>query len=966
MPPVSGAARRGLRAASAVLVAVVVVLLVLVPARLDAAVSAVAGGTLADARGEASVLRVSVRVRDVTDATDAAVRAALDATVGSRGAGVVYDVRRSQSTAPVQLADGTRTVILGSEALAEAEPAEGRWPARASEAAVSAELAETVRVRPGDAIVVRGRSLTVVGIAAAGATAAPWLRVPPSDGGDEPTGAVIVPDAAVADLVPEAWSRWTVVPDSARAAPAALAALPAAWRAVGPRLVSTDVTEAELSGGLVPTALSAASRAEAIAATAPVSIGVAALIGLVAALAFVQLLLAARAERRALLWARGAGVRRLTRDAVLDVAAPAVVGTVAGAVAGAVVLVVTGWALPAAAGWALAAPAAVCGLAAGAAVLDARGREDRVERGTAGRITAAAAIAAYAVLAALSSVQLLQYGAVGAGGGRRSVDAVVAAAPGLALTALAAVALVLLSLIARPVRAIARRRRRAGALLVATGVFGRGVLSIVPALLIAVALAHAVFAAGYAATWDRVSAADAAARAGAAVRVSDPAGVADAVLPAVLATTGVAGAAPAQTRSVSLVSGSATLLQLSAPALGALAAVDPAERAGIAAAMAPDTAPGLRVAESVGVTVSGSGAARVAAARAWFLDEYGCLGSVERPLTAGRADFSPPRGCSADAASDLVAVDLDAGSPLDAAAVLSIALRVDGGDARLAGWMAGDPDASGMPAGTPDALAIGIDAQRVRVSAPVSFPLPAVASRAFAEAAGVEEGAVVRVPLTAAVPASQIRIARVVDTVPGADDETAAVVDGRPLTVLALAAGQDPTRPSALWVGAAAPDAVAAALSTELPTTVGIDGVDVGSARTLLAAAPAVVGLGALASGVLALVGVAGVVGARRMRLAAESEALRAAGAADRAVVALAATEVLALGLTGVAVGLGSGLGGVALLAPALAAGAASGAVSAAADLALPAAGTLALAAAALAGIASVAAGRGARPRRRT
>lgn len=966
MAPVSGAARRALRVASAVLVAVVVVLVVVVPARLDAAVAAVAAGTLADARGEASVLRVSVRVRDVRGDTDAVVRSALASTIGADGAGVAYTVRRTVSTAPVPLADGTRTTLLGLDALAHTSPAEGRWPADASEAALAAELVAATGLRLGDEIAVRGAALTVVGVTAPGATSPSWVRVPPSDGGDAPVGAVVVPDAALSQLVPEAWERWSVVPEVARASPPALAALPAAWRAMGPRLVAAGVTEADLSGGLVPTALSAVARADAIAATAPVSIGVAALIGLVAALAFAQLLITARAERRALMWARGAGVRRLTRDAVADLAAPAVLGALAGGLIAATVLIVARWTPPTAAWWSLAVPVVVCALAAAVAATDARRREVRADRATAARLAAIAAILGYAVLAVLSTAQLLQYGALGAGGGRRSVDAVVAAAPALALTALAGVALVLLAALGRPARAVARRRRRGGSLLVATGLFGRGVLSLVPVLLITVAVAHAVFAAGYAATWQGVSAADAAAHAGAAVRVSDATGVPDAVLPAVRGTAGVTAAAPARTRTVSLVSGSATLLQISAPALGGLAADGAAERSAIAAAFAPETVPGIRVSDSVALTVTGAGTAQLATARAWFLDEYGCLSSVDQPLAAGRADFAPPSPCARGAGTDLVAVDLDTGSPLtDRAAVLSMALSVDGAAVRLPGWTAGDPDAAGMPAGTPDALAIGLESQRVRVTAPVSFPLAAVASRAFAAAAGAEEGAIVRVPLTEAVSASQIRIARIVAAVPGADDETAAVIDGRPLTVLSLASGQDATRPSAVWVGADAPGAVAAALSDELPSTIVIDGVEVGSARGLLAAAPAVVGLGALASAVLALVAVGAVVGARRMRLAAETDALRVAGTPDRAVGALAATEVLLLGLVGVVVGLGCGLAAVALLAPALAAGAASGAVTAVASLDLPVAGAIAAVAAGLVALAAAAAGRGARARRR-
>jgi hypothetical protein len=960
--PGSGAVRRALRVAGALVVAVVAALVVVIPARLDAAAVGVAAGTLADARGEAAVLRVSVRLRDVAADTDATVRAAFADTVGADGAGVAVAVAEARSTPPVTLEDGTRTTLLGADALSGDEPASGRWPARADEAVIAAELAERTGLGIGDRLAVRGSALEIVGETAPGATNAPGLRVPPSDGGDEPIGAVIVPDAALLELSPEAWMRWTAVPDAARASPAALAALPAAWRTVGPRLVAAGESDAELSGGLLPTALVAVARADAVAATAPVSVGVAVLMGAVVALAFAQLLLAAREERRAMLWARGASARRLIADAVAEVAVPAAIGAVLGAAVAAGLLVAAGTG-PSPSAWALvAAPVGLCAVTAAVAAADARRRERRLGRPAVRRAAVVAALAAYAALAALSCAQLLQYGSLGAGGGRRSVDAVVAAAPALALTALAGGVLALLAALRRPLERIVRRRPRPDALLVVRGAFGRGALSAVPVLVVAVALGHAVFAAGYAATWDRIAAADAAAANGAALRVSQGSGLPDTVLPLVLDTPGVQTAAPVRTRSVSLASASATVLQVSAPAVAALAAMTEQDRARVAAGIRPAEAPGAAATGPVRVEVGGADAGRVARVHAWFVDAYGCLTDTEADVRDGVAAPVAPPGCGPDAQSRLVALDLDAGAVVqDRAALLSAALSIDGEDVSLATWLAGDPDEFGAPAGRADATAIAVGRQRVRLTAPVATPLPAVVSRGFVANTGAEPGGLVSLALTDLTLPSPVEVVDVVDAVPGADDASAAAVDARALIVLALGAGGLPPLASALWVGADDPAATADVLAAGLPSSVVIDGAAVGSARALLAAAPAVVAQGAAASALLALIGVAGVVGARRMRLAAEGAGLRASGAPARLLAALARREVLLLMLAGIAGGAATGFVAAALLAPALAAGAASGSVTAPPDPGAVGAATAIAASVVVAVAAALAAGWGAR-----
>lgn len=935
------------------------------PARLDAATTAVAAGTLADARGENAVLRVSVRVRDVTDSTDAAVRGVLADTVG--GAGVAADVRRSLTTAPIVLADGTRTVLVGADALDPGSAlAEGAWPARAGEAVVAAELAAASGIRVGDRVQARGAAFVIVGTTVAGATAPPWLRVPPPDGGEDPVGAVVVADAELARLAPDAWSRWSVVPDAARAAPRALAALPSAWRRTGPALVAAGVDDAELSGALVPTARAAVARADALAATAPVSLGVAGAVGIVAALAFAQLLVAAREDRRALLWARGAGTRRLTADAAGELVVPAVAGTAAGAAVAAAVLVLTHTPPSASLAAAALAPLVLIAVTALVAVLDARRREHRVDRPGWRRVAVVAVLAVVVVLAGISSAQLLQYGSLGADGGRAGVDAVVAAAPALALVATAATGVALLAATGRPLDRAAAAAHRPVPLLVARGIFARGALSLVPLLLAAVAVAHGVFAAGYAATWDRVAAADAAAHGGADLRVSDGTGIPDATLPAILGVPGVTAAAPARTRAVSVASGSATVLQIAAPAVERLAAVDGAERTRLAAGIAPAEPPGAPADGRVRVTATGEGAARLVTARVWFLDEYGCLASVDAAMVDGSAAATAPAGCGPGAAPRVVAVDLDAGAPLtDEAAVFTARVAVGADDVPLATWSVVDPDAFGTTAGTSDTMAIVVGTQRVRIVAPVASPLPAVASGGFATASGTRPGDLVSVALGDARDTPLV-ISAIVDSVPGADADAAALVDGRALTVLSLASGQGPPRPSSLWVGADDAAGVAATLPALLPRTAIVDGAGVGSARALLAGAPAIVAQGAVASVVLAIIGVAGVVVARRRRLADERAALRAAGAPARAVRAAAAAEVFVLLAAGAAVGLAAGVVVVLVLAPALASGAATSVLSVPAAVDPAATVLIALAAVVLAAAAALAAARGARERRAT
>lgn len=919
MPAPNGAVRPALRWACGALASVIAFLVVFVPAELDASVDAVVGATLAEARGEAAVLRVSVPGTEPVPA----VPATLTEVVGGEAAAVLH---RSVLSAPLRVA-GIRSVLLSADTLEGAVLSGGQWPETPAQTALSRELAESAAAGVGDAVTVAGQQLTVTGIwAPAGGEDAPWLRSPPTSAGDDdPVGAAVVTPIALADLAgTDVRQVYTVQPAAGAADLAVLRSLAVAWRGARGDLQEAGVTDAEFGGALVPSAQLALGRGDALAATAPLSLGIALLVAIGVAAAFVPALLAARADRRALMWARGASTGRLARDAAGEVVLAAAAGAAIGAGIGAVLtapgrdpVVVVGSALLTA----VATTAALAGTAAALAAIEGRGLARTAERRRGGRTVALAVLGVWTALAVLSSWQLMLYGSVGAAD--RGVDAATAAAPALALIALVGLGAAVLWAARAPIERAGRRARGAGALVVTRGLFSRGILSVVPVVLVALAAGHLVFAAGFDATWDRQAQADAQARWGAPLSVAAPAGLSAATERAVLETAGLAATAPAWSRDLSIAAEPVTALAVAAPAVAALAGrsgdvtweqlLTPAQPLGAAAPDGPVT-----------VTVTGSAAARVTDVRAVFQDDFGCLHTVNESPTGGVAPLHVPPVCAGGAR--VVAVDLVLAAA-DAGGIVTLALVTAAGDADLRSWEASDPEAAGSPAGGPESAAIGPEAGRLRFTAPVpSAALPVAVSRGLAAATGLAPGdrARISLPLTAAE--TEVEVSEVVDAVPGAGADAALLADSRPLAVAALAEGAEVPRAAALWVRPGeAPAAVVAALRSALPLSVTVEGPAAGGARDLLAGAPRTVWVGAIGSAVLAVLGIAGVLVARRARLAAERAALRTAGATSRDVAGAGRQEFAVLGAAGAVVGIVAGLLVVAVLCPPLARGAGGG-----------------------------------------
>ncbi|UYK39316.1 hypothetical protein [Microbacterium terricola] len=950
--------RRSLLLATAGVVAVVAALGAFLPAYLAYATDEGARQLLGSRDGGDVALDIALPLDAVDPAQqDAAVRGAIEAEFGPGGAGLAISVHRTVAAGTISTPIGAVIVTsiphLDDEAVLDA----GAWPRTAGDAAIEADSAGARATDAGETLEVGGVALTVAGT---------WrllddrdgrwfaLPQPPSPVDGESRTRIVVDEATLEKVARgagvEVTAHWTVVPNVATATASGLDGAVAAWRAVPAALRSAgvDVDELETSGRLLPTVLVARAQAAAMATAPPLALSTFGIVALVALVEIARLLGATRTSELTLLWSRGASRRRLITDAAREVAPATVLGALGGAVAAAVALAAVGGVSMLRDGAPSLVTASLVAAVAAAAIIVARTANDARALDAPVRrrdprlaATGRAVLVVVAVLAAaVSGWQLMLYGSARSDAGiRASADPLAVVAPALCLIGIVLLLESALLLARRPLERWAARTTRATRSLVVRGLVRRRGFALTPILLCALAIGQLVIAAGYTGTWQAASAAASARHEGTAVGVTGPVGsLTSDVMARVSAIPGVGAVAPVSVQSISVAAESTALVTMSAPALAELG--DPAipDLADAVAAMTPAQTGGfVAPGDSVGVSLDWAGGPAEATVSGVFADEWGNIASsafeaIRFDDGAGTVRVEVPGSDGAATGTwRLAGVDVVAAAPPASGSTIEVTgLEVDGADVAPGRWDGGDLGDYPLPLERPEtgnALLVppGIDGVRL-VAVPVPAPPPVVVSALFAERTGVEVGDLVPLVLDSFTGPTSVRVAAVVQAVPGAGTPVALLVDLRSVLPVHLIHQRQTPAPDRAWLEVTGQtDEVIAAVREALPTAYTVDGTAVSHADTAATASAIALWIGAIGTSLLALGAVAGVAGAQAWSRRDESDALRMIGLTARRQSGARVSELAIACGTGSLIGVAAGASIALLLVPAVARGAVAG-----------------------------------------
>jgi hypothetical protein len=693
------------------------------------------------------------------------------------------------------------------------------------------------------------------------------------------------------------------------------------------------------SGGLADIAADVALGVAAAAAITPVPIVILGVLAWFAVLQLARLLGTSRGREARVLTARGLSTRQDVGLAALE--AGAIVG--AGAVVGVAVasgVVAATWGAPSVAALASTWPfIAAAILVFGVTLVVAQLRGARTAAGAAsiaGRIARAASPGAAVLLVLLAGVLVWQAGELPPGARDSWAAAVTALAPTLGVAAVAVLAVMLFAPLSALVARAAGSRPRVTPSYPARQVARRVRAFSVAVALVAIAMAGAVLAGAYGATWEAASTASQQVSAGAPLRVAlDPVTPADVVTAQDAA--GVSAAAPAVVAPIAAGDLAGTLVALPPTLMPEVVfdvpgAVDPdalAEATGTPslAAGLPAEATGLRFEASVATPTPAAAAAMQV--RAWLTDATSTPVEVALDVTAtdddGAIAVVAQRALPAGTAPwRLVAVEVAQGRAFLGSELVLTALRVQattgadggagGGEAEPIGGVVPVESVRLHPA-VPGGAAVrsamvwtagGEDPPRV----------PAVVTCAYAAQLGLESGDDVDVRFDDGARTVAVTVAAVTDALPLAGSGAGvllsldAMVDSASSTAPAASpgAGSDVIPPLANQVWAAGDAGAAASLGEALGAPVATVGSPAsavaGEVVTLWDAA-------ALGGAVLAGVALVALLAALAAQRAGEVLVLRALGVAPRGQARMRGVEAV------VVVGLGAVLGvaGGALLA---------------------------------------------------
>lgn len=891
---------------------------------------------LAQRTGGDRALELSLTSEADAAAQDARVRDFLSRVFSNEGRMLDFDVIRSlEADNPVSTSLGVKAYVASIPDLdAHADLVAGAWPTRDDEAAVQADAADALGLVPGDTVTVGEATLTVAATWRAADPDDPrWLDSPRLlDGVDAGVhGPIVVAESELPAVGAQTRTNWTIVPVVESLQSGDLAVIVGVWRTVADSMRADggfDVNGLDLNGRFASSATSTQATVDALAAVAPVTLLVVAAIAILTLVQLARLLAALRASEWLLLWSRGDTALRLTRAGILEALAVAAVGSALGAVAAVLLL----GADPELLGHALwAVPAAVtvaAALAFGATTLlgvrSIAGREAPEEGGRALRATGIAGPVLLTVAAALSTWQLLLYGSPLTPGrsGALEVDPVAVVSPALALLALVTLAVSAAPLLARALDARGRRSR--GLALVPRTLARRMRALAAPLVLCALACGQLTLAAGYAQTWDTAYTTTSALRAGSVLTVAEGrADLTDDVLVDIAGTPGVTRLASVYAEHVVVGESPAGLVAATPAAISALATTaggvfDPRSAAeAVTTSLGGPVIPGGS--REVAVTTTSNSDVPVTLTLV-IADELAVQHEV--PLSDGRGVLPAGEG---DWRVLALVVDL----PPDGPGSFSLdSLTADGADIALGdGWSETgfEPTpAEVTPAPTGAGFRSAEGLTRVRISpllgdATDDVRPPILVSNALAEAAGIRVGDIVPVALDARLPAFPCLVAGIIPAVPGADTESAVLLDARVVQALRAKLYLDTPTASTAWVGADDATAALGALRETVPSGITVASLTVDADRAILSSAATALWIGAAGTGVLAVVALVAVAGSQARSRRGEVLVLRALGVSDRELASSRRLELGTVLAAGVVVGVLAGLVVTVLTIPALA-----------------------------------------------
>lgn len=840
--------------------------------------------SFAAATGADGAIRIDVRTGG--DPQDAAVRA----IVAEQYPGVPLLVDRTVESEPLTAeveGESVRLVVAAFPVTERAELVEGAWPTNADEAALQADAARSLGVRPGAAVELPdGTSLTIT---------ATWVPLDPLDpiwfgeslaatgSTSDAVGPLVVDESVATGLRP--FARWVVRPDPASVDTGDLTTIIDGTGTLAEALrVSPEVATGNIiiAGGLADRASDLRRDADALSGITPVPAVLLAVLGLVALIELARLLVRVRHAETSVLRARGASAPRITRDAALDAALVGVPAAAIGTGAAHVATGVGAWWI----GGAVAV--AVVLVFAVVALIDARRpltRESVADSGR-GRQVAGVGLVVLVLVATVVSVwQFRLYGSpiVRAADGRDVVDPIAVVAPTLALVAGALIVVVGFG----PASALLARvtaRARVGWTLTGWQVARRVTAFATPVLLVALAVGGSVVAATYAATWNRATTIARELGNGAAVRVvsADPIESVDGVeaMSPVLAAGLRVGDDPA--RLVALPSSSIAAVVETAEGL-----VDPVALAAAVEAPAgvpvPEAATALTIepvdpvdpavpAEPVGDLEADS---TTNAVTVWLVGADGSAIRLSAPYAIPEGEWSV--AAIEFAASSTTPVVVTATTP-------SGEVPLD-----IADWAA----ASDLDGAT-------------RLVPPAAARVPLAVSQSFADRGALSAGDEVGVRFDGSGRRVVGTVAAVVPVIPGAPGGPAILVDLPALVAQQLARSVTVPAATEVWIATDDPAAVAAQIAepgVRVTTTLS------GPGDALLASGRDGLWIGAIGSLVLAAAALGAIAGALLRDRAGEVVVLRAIGVPSRSQAAWRRRELtLALAwamVGGILVGLG-------------------------------------------------------------
>ena len=893
---------------------------------------------LATRAGEDLALRASLDLAEDAAEQDAEVRAAVAKTFGSTG--VAFDVTRTLEAGAIYSIDG-RSGPIWAETVADLESradfATGAVPSGVNQVAVQADAAAVLGLGVGDAVEINQIPFEVSGTWRAQDAFDPrWYGDESvATGGSDRLGPFVITEEGWTRLDSPPTAVWTIVPASIDELTSNnSASVSAAWATVE-RNWRGEVSEfdsLQLQRQLALTLDGFDRRVAGLRALELVAAVLVAGSALVVLSQLIQLLVATRERETLLFWARGRSAAAIARRTAVEMAGVAALGVL---VAVAVVVV---WVssiaelrpsaliVPAVAVVGGIVFAGLASFRSAATIASSRGRARRgVIPGVALLVVIAAALAVW---------QLQLYGSplTRSADGPTRVDPIVVAAPALALVAVVLVALAafpsLASLYAR-----ATRHARVGTYLTARTLVRQVARVAAPLVVVALAVGTATVGATYSATWNQLFTITAELHAGADVRVSSPlAPLAADQLDAVAATEHVTAVAPFDVQSLSVGAVTGAIVAAAPDALRQVATDAQGTFAGDDAADAIRVTSGPQIPEgATGLTlrVEALGFETPPALSAWIADSFGSLRDVTfgQPVAVSSGVFeygaSLPES-AAGASSSLVSLDLSFGSPT--AETTAPSVRLEGLAAQVAGatqtveldqfWAVDTLSDIVLPPpsnAAGDGFVLDSFLPWVRMTPTLDGterdivrPTVVVTQR-LADLLDVQVGSLISFDMREALEDVSAEVAAVVPAIPGADTDTALLMDLSVVNHFHQRASRAPAESTDLWVATTEQQPVRDLLRTVLPANAQVDLSEDPVGRQVLGAASVALWAAAVCCILFALVAV-GAASRSRLRWGrGEIAALRAIGMRAREQATVVARElgvVLAVAaIAGVAAG---------------------------------------------------------------